>query len=402
MFNQALGSIEAIGSKQVIVTEKGRNGIALYGPYAQYEPGRYVVTFDIAIETYNPSYADAIVAVIEVTAFNGNTVLAKSNVYASHLLASTRRISLGFSLMDTAPLEFRVHTTGIASLRIHHERVIRKLSEYEADYSPLLEPGETPKDPFFLNNLAYLRGVYENGGCVRVEESGTIASFSGVSFYLRNLEDFQIANEVFAYNEYNFRSSRACIAIDIGMNTGLTALYLANMPTVKEIYAFEPFERPYKRALENFGLNPGLSEKIKAHNYGLGAVDQRLTVLSQEQSTIGTSIKGLATGIPEDITICDASTELEKIFADAKRKNLDIVVKVDCEGSEFPIFDVLSKKDLVKEVRVFLIEWHKWWSTDRTQEDIVSCLIKSGFIVFDHTVLSQIWAGRLYAIRVSV
>jgi hypothetical protein len=80
---------------------------------------------------------------------------------------------------------------------------------------------------------------------------------------------------------------------------------------------------------------------------------------------------------------------------------LDVVVKVDCEGSEFPIFDVLDKKDLVKEARVFVIEWHKWWSAERTQEHIVSCLTRAGFIVFDCTVLSQIWAGRLYAIRAS-
>jgi FkbM family methyltransferase len=401
MFNQALGSIKAIESRQVIVTEKGRNGIALYGPYAEYEPGRYLVTFDITIEGYNPSHTNAIVAIIEVTAFNGNTILAKSNVYASHLLANTRRISLGFSLMDKAPLEFRVHTTGSASLCIDHETVTRKLSEYEADYSPLLDQGETPKDPFFLNNLPYLRGLYENGGCVRVEEGGTIASFSGVSFYLRNLEDFQIANEVFSHNEYNFRSSKTCVAIDIGMNTGLTSLFFANIPQVIEIYAFEPFKGPFKRAIENFGLNPGLAPKIKAYHCGLGALDERLTVFSQEQSTIGTSIKGLSSGIPEEITIRDASTELERIFKYATQKHLDIVVKVDCEGSEFAIFDVLHKKDLVKEVRVFLIEWHKWWSADRTQEDIVSCLIKSGFIVFDHTVLSQIWAGRLYAIRAS-
>jgi FkbM family methyltransferase len=240
--------------------------------------------------------------------------------------------------------------------------------------------------------------MYENGASVRVSVNGTIASYLGISFYMRSIEDFQIANEVFVFNEYNFQTERDCIAVDVGMNVGLTSLFLANLPTVTEVYSFEPFAAPYRRALENFDLNPRLSPKIKAYNYGFGADDQLLTVYSDENSTIGTSVKGLSAGRPEEITIRDASTELRKIINRAKHHNLDVVVKIDCEGSEFAIFDRLDKHDLIKEARVFLIEWHKWWSADKTQREIVSCLTKNDFIVFDRTVPTLI-SGQLYAIR---
>jgi FkbM family methyltransferase len=400
MFNEALGCIEGNCQKKFIITEKDREGIAVYGPYVEYEPGRYVVAFDISLYSYTPSYTDAIVAVVEVTAFLGNTVLAKSNVFASRLIAGKNLINLGFSLMDKADLEFRVRTTGRASLRIDHDRKVRKLSEREADYTPLLDPGDNPRDPFFLNHLGHLRGMYEHGASIRVDGSSTIASYYGVSFYMKNIEDFQIANEVFVFNEYNFHSSRECVVVDIGMNVGLTSLFMASIPTVRVVHSFEPYKVPYQRALENFGLNPSLSPKIKPYRCGLGARNERLTVFSQEDFTIGTSIKGLASGRSEEIDIHDASVELRKIVKDAKCRNLDVVVKMDCEGSEFPILDVLDREDLIKEVRIFLIEWHKWWSADRTQKDIVTYLTKNDFNVFDRTVASLI-SGQLYAVRTS-
>ncbi len=395
MYNEALGTIESVANKQFLVTHKDRDGIALYGPYTYYDPGRYVVTFNISIEQYSPYYTDAIVAIVEVMAFAGNAMLARSNVYASRLIAGRNHISLGFSLLGKSELEFRVRTTGRASLRIDLDRSIHRLSENEPNYSPLLDPGEKPADQFFLNHFDHLRGLYESGASIRVDQSGTIASYTGVSFYMKNIEDFQIATEVFVYNEYNFRSNRECIAVDIGMNVGLTSLYMANIPTVKRVYSFEPFKAPYQRALENFGLNPNLSNKIKAYNYGLAATNERLTVLSHEDLTIGTSVKGLGSGTPEEIIICDASREIGKIVDEAKRNNLDVVMKIDCEGSEFPIFDTLEKAGLVKEVLVFLIEWHKWWAADRTQVEIVSCLTKNDFIVVDRTIASDICAGQL-------
>jgi len=108
MYNEALGTIETVGNKQFLITRKDRDGIALYGPYIYYDPGRYVVTLDISIEEYRPYYTDAIVAIVEVMAFAGNAVLARSNVYASRLLTSKSRVSLGFSLLGKSELEFRV------------------------------------------------------------------------------------------------------------------------------------------------------------------------------------------------------------------------------------------------------------------------------------------------------
>jgi len=111
MLNSELGSIENFGNKQFIVTDKELTEIAVYGPYSEYDEGRYVVTFNLSIHEINMRYGDTVVAIIEVTTCNGQTVIAKSNVFASRLLAGRGRIALDFALSAKVKLEFRVHTT---------------------------------------------------------------------------------------------------------------------------------------------------------------------------------------------------------------------------------------------------------------------------------------------------
>ena len=50
------------------------------------------------------------------------------------------------------------------------------------------------------------------------------------------------------------------------------------------------FLAPFLRAKQNFDLNPELSRKIKANNYGLSNKNEKLIVKSDDLSTIGTSI----------------------------------------------------------------------------------------------------------------
>jgi len=89
---------------------------------------------------------------------------------------------------------------------------------------------------------------------------------------------------------------------------------------------------------------------------------------------------------------------MTEVIPEARSKNLDLVVKMDCEGSEFAICERLDEAGLLNQIRVFMIEWHKWWS-EKTQHDIISRLIRCGFDALDHTNPENPHAGMLYAIR---
>jgi FkbM family methyltransferase len=295
----------------------------------------------------------------------------------------------------------RVHTLGRHRLYVNVERKFRPLGDTELNFSPMLAPGARYDDPFFLEHLDQFRGLYEAGAGIVVTKKGAVVIFGDVSFYGRNVEDFQVAREIFVDKRYAFRSSLSKVVVDIGMNVGLASLQLAADPTVIEVHSFEPFGQPFDRAVENFKLNPSLGRKIKPNRLGLGGVDESRDVLVYEGRTIGSSIRGHDNGVPEAIEVRDAARTLRPIFERAASLGAEIFLKVDCEGSEFAIFESLVKADLLTSVRGLLVEWHKWWSADKTREELIDPLIAHGFVIFDQTSAADYWAGQFNAVRVS-
>ena len=183
------------------------------------------------------------------------------------------------------------------------------------------------------------------------------------------------------------------------MNAGVASLALAKNPQVEAVFSFEPFAVPFRRAGDNFRRNPGLAAKIRAENFGLADRNQELTVRSDPAATIGVSIRGVQGGSPERIRIRDAASELGPILKDAAEHGLGVVMKMDCEGSEFAIFESLARGKLFDKIDAFMIEWHKWWSAEKTQADLIAPLREAGFFVFDRTHPGNPHAGLLLAVR---
>jgi hypothetical protein len=96
-------------------------------------------------------------------------------------------------------------------------------------------------------------------------------------------------------------------------------------------------------------LNPNLANKITPNNYGLSDRNEIRIVLYDELYTIGVSARGLNYGTASTIELRDAAEIFHARATDAKTKRFDLVVKMDCEGSEFPIFERLIAADLLSE-----------------------------------------------------
>jgi FkbM family methyltransferase len=215
-------------------------------------------------------------------------------------------------------------------------------------------------------------------------------------------EEFQVINEVFFNKDYDVVTPRRMVFVDIGMNSGLVSLFAAGNKDVWKIYGFEPFRAPFQRALANFQLNPTIAAKIDPKNIALGDSNRSVEVLSTPESTIGMSIRGAAAGEPEVITIRDAGPVLEEIVSEAAFHQCDVVVKLDCEGSEFAIFEFLLAYKLLPRISVIMVEWHKWWAADKNERTLIAPLINNGFAVFDRTTPANIYAGMLYAVNTKI
>ncbi len=399
MLHSAIGTVSEVAGTQCVSTSIGETGFAVFGPYTPLKPGNYLVQFRMRIaKDTDREYADDILCcVVDVAGRSGADILARRPVLAWALRGGNTEIGVRFAIAEAQLVEFRVYATGRAPLVIETIR-------------PLTGPLETddPSDSrdaeqsgFCRQYSRKLRELADCGAEVTALGEAALVSFFGVRFLVKNSEDFQLIHEIFHLNSYNFTSQKNTVVMDIGMNIGLASLYLARMPNVKHVYSFEPFPIPRARALENFALNPDLARKITVHEFGLSDINAELAVRYDEARTISTSIRGKTSGTETKILVHDAAEIFSELLRDTRSWGLDLVVKMDCEGSEFPIFETLDKRGLLKYVRVFMVEWHKWWSANKTQHDLITRLVASGFVVLDHTNPFDPYAGQLYAIRVT-
>lgn len=398
MIYSRVGSLQHIDGKNYIVTKKGQSGYALYGPYVTLDPGAYCVTFRLKLSEPSSVEPDTICGRLEVTTAGGKVILAQTNLYRSRLL-ERNHIQLVFHLSASSQVEYRVETNGMASFAVDCERVVKRVSEDKKYFAPMIDVETSVESELVEKNNDRFRHIFERGGEVLLNSSLPILKFGSVHVLIKRTEQFQVAQEVFLANEYGFLINRDVMFIDIGMNAGFTSLYAAQINKVKQVHGFEPFSTPFSDALENFKLNPELSRKITPYHFGLGDCDQELTVSTDSESTIGVSIMGKPSGVVETIKIRDIANVLKDLIKQASHENLDVVLKLDCEGSEFPIFDKLSRLGMLRDISIYMVEWHKWWSAERSQQDLILPLQNANFVIFDRTRASDQYAGVFLAVR---
>jgi FkbM family methyltransferase len=276
---------------------------------------------------------------------------------------------------------------------------VRKIRPGECWHKPYFPSDGEPQSALVREQFVHFQALYENGASLWEDAAGPQISFGPIKFAISSIDDVQVANEVLFYNEYNFHCNGPSIFIDVGMNAGLTSIQAAYKPDVTAVYSFEPFEDPCRRAALNFTNNPSVAGKIHPRQFGLSDENKKLQVNVATDTTIGTSILGRETGTLVTIEIRDAAEVLNNTIREAKKRGENVVMKIDCEGSEFAIMKRLEAADLLRDIDIFMLEWHKWWKVDFDQSTLLQPLLGAGFKVFDRTMPSNPWAGMLYAVR---
>lgn len=165
---------------------------------------------------------------------------------------------------------------------------------------------------------------------------------------------------IFSENIYNFLGSGSdTIVVDIGVNIGISSIFFASKPNVKKVVGFEPLSEMFNMAQKNVELNiPEIKNKIEIYNIGLSNCDAKKRFNYSRKFPTTFSICGVESVSPEDelIEIRPADEILKPIFN--KYSHNQIVVKMDCEGAEYEIFESLDKADLLRNIDILLIEYH--------------------------------------------
>lgn len=387
-----IGELYFRGEEPYVKVDEGQTGCVLYGPYENFPPNKYQVQFDVLTDEKFIRDGRNFCSV-DVTQNFGKIILNKAEVNSmSASQDGLIRIVLPFEIDASAKLEFRFNSLGTHAFSVRYNR-IATVADSTVD--------GLVNNPFYEKNLSQLLRYTYIGAKLTPRDDGVVLEWMGAKFIVKNVEDFQLIHEIFISGAYNFALSGEVCAIDVGMNVGLASLYFARRPEVRIVHAFEPFSRPFARALENFALNPELGSKIKPNNVGLAGASEALEVTSREDATIGSSIRGRGSSgtALETIRIQEASGALRPLIQEAVRNKQAVVFKMDCEGSEFAVIEALNRAYLLRSIDIFMIESHQWWSADKSNTTIVDSLLANGFFVFDFFNLNRPEASMIYAAR---
>lgn len=230
-------------------------------------------------------------------------------------------------------------------------------------------------------------------------DNGIITTPQGVRLSISDKSDhpFYLVKEVFVKNEYNLILRKESILFDIGMNRAAASLLFATNNNIKYIYAYEPFKPTVESAKRNLELNPQLSKKITVFNYGLGKEEATLELPYMANATGGMSTTHDVCGGAKNITretviVKDVAKEIAPVLEENKNKY--VIVKCDCEGAEFDIFERLNEKDILRNIDVVMMEYHF-----EDPERLVNILAKNGFAIQLKTGSSKSKTGYIYAVR---
>jgi len=208
-----------------------------------------------------------------------------------------------------------------------------------------------------------------------------------------------LIKEVFVKSEYNLNIAKESVLIDIGMNRAASSLLFAANENIKKIYAYEPFKPTFELAKRNLQLNPQLRKKINAFNFGLGRKDKTLELSYLINATGGMSTthdvcKDSRNVVKEKAVIRDAAKEFLAVLEENKDKH--IIVKCDCEGAEFEIFQRLGEANIINRIDVVMMEYH-FEKPDR----LINILAENGFAVQTKIGSRKSKTGYIYAVRMA-
>ncbi len=211
--------------------------------------------------------------------------------------------------------------------------------------------------------------------------------------------------DIFWENTYRFSVSenKKKIVIDIGSNIGASCAYFAQFDNVEEIYGYEPFTETYKLASYNLSKYNDVHLKQCA----IGTEEKKETVLFNPGMTCGMSVINEVNehahkmygswgyikedeNVEETIQIIDVVKECSELFE--KHKNMEFVLKMDCEGSEYEILEKMNNSNILKQFKVIMLEWHY-----KDASIIEKYLKENGFSFFSFNKNNNM--GTIYGIR---
>ncbi|PTB96656.1 hypothetical protein C9994_06365 [Marivirga lumbricoides] len=243
------------------------------------------------------------------------------------------------------------------------------------------------------NDLVFL--TRQDNSAFQLIDEKLVYEINNLKLFIKTAEELYIIREVFFHEIYNISLGKPFMVIDIGMNVGYTSLYFANRNDVQKVYSYEPFKMTYDDAQENFELNNQIQAKVQRQNVGLGLKNEAIEVeysteLKGKNNTQNLDLLKSKSQYHESINLINGRNEIEKVITE--NISNEFVLKLDCEGAEFDIFNSFGMGSFPENIIAFMIEWHK-----NDPQPLIDKLLSNNFKVHCTSNSSEI--GYILAMR---
>ena len=225
-----------------------------------------------------------------------------------------------------------------------------------------------------------------------------IVEVEGLEFKVASLSNMAVLYEIFIEKIYSIDTAhKDVVVIDIGMNVGVASLYFAIQPYVNKVYGYEPFPETFAEAELNVLANPKWASTLKLMNEGVSNVHESRAIPLFESGLLSASTieqkneYGKKIGQEIIVQLVSINEVFDKVLAE--NPNAKILLKLDCEGEEYAIFDMLKETTYLNHVAIAIIEWH-----EKGASDIEKVLMHHQFKLRQtHHVTEN--SGMIYAIK---
>jgi len=174
------------------------------------------------------------------------------------------------------------------------------------------------------------------------------------------------------------------VVVDIGANLGLFSLFAARKARL--VHAFEPCAATFAYLAANTQTAP----HIIVHNHAVGGAEGRVVL---DTSGPPTSYKLTRFEISDTSSEVVESRTIGAVFRNLGIEHCDYL-KLDCEGSEYPIL-LSADATLLKRIDAIVLEFHDHLSSF-SHIDLLQKLASSGFsaTVYNHRAPFGMIAAR--------
>jgi FkbM family methyltransferase len=228
-----------------------------------------------------------------------------------------------------------------------------------------------------------------------------IATIEGLRFVISTSQILQILKEVFIDGIYDIQYPRPVVIVDIGMNVGIVSLLLAKRLKAP-VFAYEPFPKTFKYAQENFSLNREVSDSVRSFNFGLGMKEDTVKAVYCPDASGDCGVISIQPEYQQgrqtemvDIGILCVNDVFDLVLKEYPDR--EILLKVDCEGSEYEIIQSLIESGYIKEVSIIMMEWHIR-SSSHDPSVLSESLNREGFTLLKRGCFSE-KVGMIYAFQ---